>query len=85
MNSIEIDFLLSKQLIYYDANGTFILIHNVKTIGTTGATLFNANSVDGVLSVGLCLWSQFRAPPISRDGSLHHDKCLSVSIARQHR
>lgn len=70
MNSIEIDFLLSKQLIYYDVNGTLILIHNVKTIilvlgDQQGQLLFNANSVDGVLSVGLCLRSQFGAPPIS--------------------
>lgn len=90
MNCMEIDFLLSKHMIYYDINGTLILMHNVITIirvffGSTGATLFNANSVDCVLSVGLCLWSQFGAPPISRDGSLHHDKRLSVSIARKHR
>lgn len=81
---MEIDFLLSKHMIYYDINGTLILMHNVIT-GQQGATLFNANSVDCVLSVGLCLWSQFGAPPISRDGSLHHDKRLSVSIARKHR
>lgn len=32
MNCMEIDFLLSKHMIYYDINGTLILMHNVITI-----------------------------------------------------
>lgn len=50
MNSIEIDFLLSKQLIYYDVNGTFILIHNVKTI------ILNLGDQQGDLCLMLILW-----------------------------
>lgn len=50
MNSIEIDFLLSKQLIYYDVNGTLILIHNVKTI------ILNLGDQQGQLCLMLILW-----------------------------
>lgn len=50
MNSIEIDFLLSKQLIYYDVSGTFILIHNVKTI------ILNLGDQQGQLCLMLILW-----------------------------